>query len=348
MPTLMLLGNCVAQRLERLVEACGGPAGADGRGHGWSVLRATPVYQAATGQAPDRALAALAEQAEGCDLVFSQPLFHYGACNTEVLRRRLGERLRLFAAPNFEAYFPDVLDIGAPRESVRFAPPLDWHSRIIVLCRAVGTEPEEVGAVYPAHPLFRERAVAAALERTWRTYERREQGLDIGTLDVVRHWYHREPLFYTWNHPAERLMTVLLDGLLTQLGMGAPARAVALRSVGWNGGPPAGAHHDDSLPDGSGAVGRRGAERTAPGISTGPVTGHDGLLLPWSFGFNSWPIITRHHQLFSFPGREWFRVAGTQVDIATMALAWYNWYDMHPRTYAAALEAARACMEQGQ
>ncbi|WP_301194077.1 WcbI family polysaccharide biosynthesis putative acetyltransferase [uncultured Desulfovibrio sp.] len=338
MPTLMLLGNCVAQRLERLVEACA--TGEGSAGHGWRVLRATPVYQLSTGPSPDEALAALAAQARGCDLVFSQPLFHYGPCNTEELRARLGDRLRLFAAPNFEAYFPDVLEV-APREPARFAPPLDWHSRIFVQCRAAGLPPEESGAIYLTHPCFREKAVAAALERTWRTYERREQGLDIGTLAVARRWYRREPLFHTWNHPAERLLAVLLDGILAELGMAADARGACLRRVGWNGGP---------LDAGDEAGERKegGAPCSAVPATAGNGTDDDGAVPPWSFGFNSWPIITRHHRLFGFPGREWFRVAGTRVDLSTMALAGYTWYDLHPRTFAAAVDAVRARPEPGR
>lgn len=321
MPTLMLLGNCVAQRLEGLLMACG---------HGWRVLRAKPVYQAAAGPDPQAALGALAAQAESCDLVFSQPLFHYGPCNTEELAPRLGGRLRLFAAPNFEAYFPDVLDAGPPREPERFARPFDWHSRIFVLCKAAGTPPEEAAALYLAHPLFRERAVAAALARTWATYDRREQGLHIGTLAVARRWYAREPLFHTWNHPAERLMAVLLDGILKELGMGETDRAEQLSRAGWTAGPPGAASAgplDAAAGKGEGRTGPEGSapERPAPA---------------WSFGFNRWPIITRHHGLFGFPGREGFRVAGAEVDLATMALAWYNWYDLHPKSFRAALEAA--------
>ncbi len=338
MPTLMLLGNCVAQRLERLVEACA--TGEGSAGHGWRVLRATPVYQLSTGPSPDEALAALAAQARGCDLVFSQPLFHYGPCNTEELRARLGDRLRLFAAPNFEAYFPDVLEV-APREPARFAPPLDWHSRIFVQCRAAGLPPEESGAIYLTHPCFREKAVAAALERTWRTYERREQGLDIGTLAVARRWYRREPLFHTWNHPAERLLAVLLDGILAELGMAADARGACLRRVGWNGGPLDAGDDAGERPAG-------GAPCSAVPATAGNGTDDDGAVPPWSFGFNSWPIITRHHRLFGFPGREWFRVAGTRVDLSTMALAWYTWYDLHPRTFAAAVDAVRARPEPGR
>ncbi|MBD5538456.1 MAG: hypothetical protein HDQ94_00415 [Desulfovibrio sp.] len=322
MPTLMLLGNCVAQRLERLLEECAAAAG-------WRVLRATPVYQAATGPDPEGALTALATRAGTCDLVFSQPLFRYGPCNTEALAPRLGDRLRLFAAPNFEAYFPDVLDIGPAREPERVARPFDWHSRVFVLCKAAGTPPEEAAALYPAHPLFRERAVAAALNRTWETYARREQGLHIGTLDAARLWYAREPLFYTWNHPAERLMAVLLDGILRELGLTAAGRAAQLSRAGWQG-PPPGAPPEEGLDAAPGrSEGRTGA---APGANAGRPA--------WSFGFNSWPIITRHHRLFAFPGRETFRVAGQEVGLADMALAWYNWYDLHPQTFRAALEAA--------
>lgn len=339
MPTLMLLGNCVAQRLEGLLMASAGPRVSGGApsgavevaGHGWRVLRATPVHQAATGPDPEGALAALAAQAEACDLVFSQPLFNYGPCNTVELAPRLGDRLRLMAAPNFEAYFPDVLAIGPPAEPERVARPFDWHSRILVLCKAAGTPPEEAAALYLAHPLFRERAVADALGRTWATYARREQGLHVGTLEVARQWYAREPLFYTWNHPAERLMAVMLDGILKELGMGEAARAAELFRAGWTGAPPAAPPAEAPAPLDAAAgkgEGRTGPEATAPEPPA------------WSFGFNRWPIITRHHRLFAFPGRESFRVAGAEVDLASMALAWYNWYDLHPLTFRAALEAA--------
>lgn len=327
MPGLMLLGNCVAQRLERLLELTAGP-GEGTEGHGWRVVRATPVYQAATGPDGGAALEALAAQARACDLVFSQPLFHYGPLNTEALAPRLGDRLKLIAAPNFEAYFPDVLDVPPQEEAERVARPFDWASRIFVLAKAAGTPPEEAAALYLAHPLFREQAVARALSRTWATYECREQGLHVGTLAVARQWYDREPLFYTWNHPAERLMAVMLDGILGILGQSGPERAAQLARVGWRGAAP------DAPP---------GALTDKPG-GAAPVAGSGGGQAPqlpaWSFGFNRWPVITRHHRLFRFPGRENFRVAGTEVDLASMALAWYNWYDLHPKSFRAALEAA--------
>ena len=116
--------------------------------------------------------------------------------------------------------------------------------------------------------------------------------------------------------------------------MAADARGACLRRVGWNGGP---------LDAGDEAGERKegGAPCSAVPATAGNGTDDDGAVPPWSFGFNSWPIITRHHRLFGFPGREWFRVAGTRVDLSTMALAWYTWYDLHPRTFAAAVDPGR-------
>ncbi|MBD5642157.1 MAG: hypothetical protein HDQ91_07055 [Desulfovibrio sp.] len=65
-------------------------------------------------------------------------------------------------------------------------------------------------------------------------------------------------------------------------------------------------------------------------------------LYEWGFGFNSWPIITRNHNLFDFKGREFFRVAGREIDIATCAIAYYNYYEAHPVIFEQALAAARA------
>ena len=137
---------------------------------------------------------ALAARAARCDLVFSQPLFSYGACNTASLRPLLGGRLVTFSAPNFEAYFPDVLNVPGGGAEERFPPPLEWHSRVIVQCRAAGLPLEEVTEVYVNHVLFRAPAVRRALERTWEKYARREQDVALGTLDMARREYAREAL----------------------------------------------------------------------------------------------------------------------------------------------------------
>lgn len=282
MRTLMVLGNCVAERLAGLLAGCQLL-----RGH-WQVCPAPMIQQVSAGPEAD----ALAARAACCDLVFSQPLFSYGACNTGNLRSLLGERLITFSAPNFEAYFPDVLNVPGAGAEERFPPPLEWHSRIIVQCRAAGLPVEEVGDIYVNHALFRAPAMRRALDRTWEKYARREQGVALATLDLVRREYAREALFCTWNHPGDSVLAFLFTGMLRMLGCNAAAREAALREI---------------------------------------------CMGAWGFGFNIWPIITRHHNLFAFPGREWFCVAGERVSIETAAVGYYTYYDFHPRVFEAAL-----------
>ncbi len=153
MRALMVLGNCVAERLAGLL------AGHEALRGKWHVLPAPVIQRVRAGEESD----ALAARAARCDLVFSQPLFSYGACNTASLRPVLGERLVTFSAPNFEAYFPDVLTVPGGGAEERFPPPLEWHSRVIVQCRAAGVPLEEVSGVYLNHTLFRAPAVRRAL-----------------------------------------------------------------------------------------------------------------------------------------------------------------------------------------
>ena len=282
MRTLMVLGNCVAERLAGLL------AGYTPLRGKWNVLPVPVIQRVQVGAETD----VLAARAARCDLVFSQPLFSHGACTTAGLRPLLGGRLVTFSAPNFEAYFPDVLNVPGGGAEERFPPPLEWHSRVIVQCRAAGLPLEEVTEVYVNHGLFRAPAVRRTLERTWEKYARREQGVALGTLDMARREYAREALFYTWNHPGERMLASLFAGMLRVLGL-TVTREAAMREI------------------------RNG---------------------PWSFGFNSWPIITRYHDLFVFPGREWFRVGGKRVSIEDAAAGYYTYYDFHPHVFAAALK----------
>ncbi len=291
MQRVIVLGNCVAERLANLLAQVLSVLGAE-----WRVVHAQPVFQI-----KDRTeFGALAVRALQCHLVFSQPLFSFGACNTAVLAPRVraaGQRFVTFSAPNFEAYFPDVLSVPFADDRQAFPPPLDWHSRIIAQCFASNMPEEEAARIYPMHPLFRERAVATAIEQSLARYAKREQGVDVGSLALVREFYSHEPLFYTWNHPAERLLLHLLDGMLEVMGMTANQRQQGITAV------------------------------------TDPPWGED-----WSFGFNRWPIITRHHKLFAFDGRELFRVAGQDSSIEDVVTAYYNYYRFHPKTYAAILE----------
>lgn len=277
MRRVMILGNCVAERLQTLLASRSALQGA------WEVVPAPMIHRVAAGPEMD----ALAARALQCDIVFTQPLFHYGACNTENLRAALPqERVVVFSAPNFEAYFPDVLHLPAPRavgEEQAFPPPLEWHSRIMLGCYTAGVPAADVEPLYVRHALFRAPAVQEALDKSWANYARREQGVELGTLPMVQQQYASAPLFHTWNHPGDEILHCLCAGMLHRLGV-------------------------------------ENAQALAAELCAGQ-----------GFGFNQWPIITRHHKLYSFDERAYFTVAGQRVGIGDVAEGYYNYYRFHPQ-----------------
>lgn len=299
MPRLIVLGNCVAERLTLLLEGLLSERKAycPGISENWEVLHRKPVHNMLKEE-----LEPLAAEALRCECVFSQPLFSFGPCNTAVLREKLGDRLHTFSAPNFEAYFPDVMDIRPYGEVVKFDPPMEWHSKIIVMCKAAGIKPEDVGRLYPNHSLFKAGPVGKAIEHSLEIYEKRDTGVEIGSLEFVKNNYAREPLFYTWNHPGDALLKHLLGGMLGVLGLSRSQSEEAMTHLPWAG---------DS----------------------------EHGWAEWGFGYNEWPIITRWHDHFQFPGREWFRIGGEKLPISLAALGWYNFYDFHPQIFQKALAA---------
>lgn len=298
MRRLIVLGNCVAERLgawlfgifQRINPAL--PSALR-----WEILYPPPVFHLS----PEK-LDKAARDAENCDLVLSQPLFSYGACNTDCLRAKVGERLKIFSAPNFAAYFPDVMELRPLAEPQKFDPPMEWHSKIMVGCRRAAMRIEDVETIYLNHPFFFPASMRKRLAQCWQIYAKREAGVDIGTLSETRKYYASEPLFHTFNHPGDRLMRHMLNGMLLATGLSGESAAAVLAKILFR---------------------EKGADSSC--------------WSEWGFGFNAWPIITRHHSFFSFPGREWFRVSGQKTSIGAMALAWNHYYDAHPAIYDQAL-----------
>ena len=56
------------------------------------------------------------------------------------------------------------------------------------------------------------------------------------------------------------------------------------------------------------------------------------------FGFNRWPIITRHHKHFAFDEQAHFVIAGKQFSLEDIAMAYYNFYDFHPHVVEANMD----------
>ena len=131
---VIVLGNCVAERLQFMLALY------PGFNEAFTMVPAPPVHTLAK---PEQ-WQVLADAALSCDIIFTQPLFNFGPCNTTELRKVLRQgapeangRLIIFAAPNFEAYFPDAIVLKG-KENLRFDPILDWDSIIIFSCFCSG------------------------------------------------------------------------------------------------------------------------------------------------------------------------------------------------------------------
>ena len=312
---VMVLGNCVAERLQFLLPEYPGFA------RSFEIVPAPMIH---TLTKPEQ-WHALAEEALSCEIIFTQPLFSFGPCNTAELRKALeqgtrksaaagspasiprqpeeqvskeeyapqhdpmpaaaepkGKRLILFSSPDFEAYFPDVIWLK-DKENLRFKPILDWDSSIIFSCFCAGISIFDVEDIYRNHPLFHpaamDKKIAAALE----LYLQRENGLDISTKARVIRNYAQTKLFHSPKHPVDSLLGMMLRDTAVALGLNAEA----------------------------------------------PLPDIDG------FGFNQWPVITRHHSRFSFPEQDYFMLAGKRCGLEDVAMAYYNFYEFHPHVVEA-------------
>ena len=274
----MVLGNCVAERLQHMLTAYPGFSEA------FTMTPAPPIH---TLKNPEQ-WHALATAALSCDILFTQPLFNFGPCNTAELRKALeespeaGRRPVLFASPNFEAYFPDAILLNG-KEKLRFDPILDWDSSIIFSCFCSGVPIFDVAGIYCNHPLFRPASVEKKIALALDSYLQREQGLDLPTTGYIIHNYRQSKLFHSPKHPADSLLGMMLRDMAAHLRLHADAPPAAI----------------------------------------------DG------FGFNQWPVITRHHQFFSFPEQDYFVLAGKKCGLEDVAMAYYSFYEFHPHVVAA-------------
>lgn len=300
MPRVIVLGNCLADRLasllEPILERHNEKQAPESQ---WQLVRVPPVYNLPISAFTVETVAELARQ---CDVVFTQPLFNFGELNTCELQKS-NLRLHTFSAPNFGAYFPDIIHPGNFRGKEKFPPPLDWHSRIFIEFKADNGNGADLENFYLSHPVFRENNMARLLEQSWSVYEHREQNVEIATLNTVREHYDSEILFYTWKHPADRIIRHILGEFLLRLNFS-----------------------------------RKEVDNTLARMPFQEKMDHPEIWSYWGFGFNAWPVISRHSRLFSFPGREFFRIAGRQVDILTAGLLWFQYYDEHPQIFASLLK----------
>ena len=274
---VVVLGNCMAERLQYL-------------------LAAYPGFTDSFQLVPTRAIhtlsdleqwQALAEKALACHYIFTQPLFRFGPCNTAALRQQAGnaQRLILFSSPDFKAYFPDAI-VLRNKHKLRITPVLDWDSSIIFSCFVRGVPVFDVEALYLEHRLFQAEAMDKKIASAIDSCELHEQGLDLSTRDFVMRNYAQTRLFHSPRHPVDALILLMLRKMALVLGLqaGVPLPAVA------------------------------------------------------GFGFNRWPVITRHHRHFAFAEQKHFVIAGKEFSLEDIAMAYYNFYDFHPHVVEANLD----------
>jgi len=276
---VMVLGNCVAERLQFMLLKY------PGFSETFAITPALPIH---TLTRPEQ-WQALADEALFCDIIFTQPLFSFGPCNTTELRKTLGQktqdaggRLILFSSPNFEAYFPDAIVLKG-KEKLRFNPILDWDSSIIFSCFCNGVSIFDVKEIYCNHPLFHPAAADHKIAASLELHLQREKGLDVATKNHVIRNYRQAKLFHSPKHPADALLGMMLRDMAASLGLD-------------------------------------------PGVPLPPMDG---------FGFNQWPVITRHHKRFAFPEQDYFILAGKRCSLEDASMAYYNFYEFHPHVVEA-------------
>lgn len=205
-----VLGNCVAHRLQFLLEAH--PAFSER----YELVHAPMIHTLRDPAEWD----GLARAALACDIIFTQPLFSFGPCNTEALAAALPpERTLLtFSSPLFEAYFPDVIVLDGISD-LKFSPILDWDSRIIFSCFVAGMSVFDVPAAYRRHALFRTEAMRRAVADALEACAARDQGVDLGVAAFVARHYAGTRLFESWRHPAPPLLARMLGDLGAALGL---------------------------------------------------------------------------------------------------------------------------------
>lgn len=226
---VMVLGNCVAERLRFTLADYPGFADT-------FVMLPAPMIHTVTDLGR---LQALAAEALTCDIVFTQPLFSFGPCDTEELRKSLRpdtQRLILFSSPDFEAYFPDVIQLTG-KENLQFPPILDWDSAIIFSCFCAGVSIFEVEAIYRNHPLFHLESIEKSIAASLGTYIRREQGLDLSTRAFVLRNYAGTRLFHSPKHPVDSFLLMMLRDMAAALGLDPNAPAPAMEGFGFNSWP---------------------------------------------------------------------------------------------------------------
>lgn len=207
--TLTILGNCVAERLLLMLQEY--PGFSDSY-----ALKRFPIIP----HIDQRDLAQVAHIARQCDIIFTQPLFRYGPCNTDELRKNLRpeQKLIVFSSPKFPAYFADLCDFHGMTD---LATPkvMEWDSKIIFSCYVRGVSIFAVEDIYTSHWLFHREYIEEQLEESIRSYLCREQGVDLSTKSYFTKNFTKTKLLHGPRHPVDAFLTMMRDLMVDALDL---------------------------------------------------------------------------------------------------------------------------------
>ena len=207
--TVTVLGNCVAERLLLMLRTHPGFL------ETFDIKRFNIIPYIRKND-----LKHVAKIVQEYDIIFSQPLFNYGPCNTSEIRRNLKphQQLIIFSSPEFPAYFPELhhFNNSVPCTTPK---PLEWDSRIIFSCFVNKVPLHEVEAIYTSHWFFHKKNMMQHIDKSIENYLTREQGVDLSTLTYFLQNFRKKRLIHSPRHPTISFLKVMYDMMIDALGL---------------------------------------------------------------------------------------------------------------------------------
>lgn len=159
-----------------------------------------------------------------CDFVFSQRVsedYQVDFVRPSAIRASFGERALIWPNVYFDGYFPGVRYIYAPNGNKVTGPLTDYHFVQIQKMWAQGASPEEA-LERLIGPLPFEGLPADPVADSLFHLRHREQYADIQISDHIEKNYAHEKLFYSMNHPTDKLLLELLSKMFVKAGINTP------------------------------------------------------------------------------------------------------------------------------
>lgn len=198
---IAFLGNCQAQIMEQMVLANAPDV---------TVELLPPIWLI-----PKTAEAEILRKLDGCDFVFCQRVaddYEIEFLRTRVLKKRYGERAISWPNAYFDGYFPGIRYLYGSNGEKVLGPMDEYHFDFVITSYRERLEPKRCAAFIETDQIFERhpRPVHEAILRL----SQREAELDITISDFLIAHLGGFRLFYSMNHPTDRVLSELLMRLL--------------------------------------------------------------------------------------------------------------------------------------